>query len=84
MSHLIVGEVNAGQVGEGAAGGPGENVLTLAGSVDPGLGQDREERPLIMILSNVFQIPYVQGPGVEEISVFLEFWSLSLPYSIRL
>ena len=43
MSHLVVGEVNAGQVGEGAAGGPGEDVLTLAGSVDPGLGQDKEE-----------------------------------------
>ena len=42
MSHLIVGEVSAGQVGEGAAGGQGEDVLILAGSVDPGLIQDRQ------------------------------------------
>ena len=43
MSHLIVGEVSAGQVGEGTAGGPGEDVLTLVGSGDPGLGQEGEE-----------------------------------------
>ena len=42
VAHLIVGEVSASDGGEGAAGWPGEDVLTLPGCVDPGLGEDRD------------------------------------------
>ena len=44
-SHLIVGEVCAGDGWEGAAGWPGEDVLTLPGRVDAGLGEDRDHIP---------------------------------------
>lgn len=44
-SHLIVGEVCAGDGGESAAGWPGEDVLTLPRRVDAGLGEDRDDIP---------------------------------------
>ena len=43
--YLIIGEVGAGEGGEGAAGRPGQDVLTLQGRVDAGLGEDGEDAP---------------------------------------
>ena len=44
--YLIIGEVGAGEGGEGAAGRPGQDVLTLQGRVDAGLGEDEEGQVL--------------------------------------
>ena len=39
---LVVGEVRAGKGGERGGGWPGQEVLTLPGCLETGLGQDRD------------------------------------------
>ena len=44
-SHLVVCEECAGEGGEGGAGWPGQDVLTLPRRVDASLGEDRDHIP---------------------------------------